>query len=42
MLMLMLLVMVATSLPVATSVAYADIGDAAEEFAYYLCQYLGC
>ncbi len=42
MLVLMLLVMEAALLPVATSVAYADIGDAAEEFAYYLCQYFGC
>ena len=41
MLMLTLLVVVITSLPVATSVAYASGLDAAQGFASYLWQYLG-
>jgi hypothetical protein len=42
MLVLMPLVMIATLLPVATSVTYASGYEAVEEFAYYLCQYFGC
>ncbi len=40
MLLLMLLVMMVTSMSIATS-AYADVGDAAEDFAYYLWEYYG-
>lgn len=40
MLVLMLLVMMVTSMSIATS-AYADVGDAAEDFAYYLWEYYG-